>query len=75
MAINKRYYRTVFLGVAALGVLVWAAVEQFGITWQEVGSLFLGAVLVVMVVVAAAALGALVWVSLRRRLNRDRRED
>jgi alkylhydroperoxidase/carboxymuconolactone decarboxylase family protein YurZ len=49
-----------------MAALVWAAVDQFGITRQEIGELFLGVVLVVGLVIAAAALMVLLWVGLRR---------
>ena len=26
---NRRYYRTILLGIAAMGTLVWAAIDQF----------------------------------------------
>jgi len=63
---RRRFYRTTVLGVLAMAALVWAAVDQFGITRQEIGELFLGVVLVVGLVIAAAALMVLLWVGLRR---------
>jgi Mg/Co/Ni transporter MgtE len=59
------------LGVLALAALIWVAVEQFGIPHEEILSLFIASVLVLLVIVAAAAVGALLWVGLRR-LRRDR---
>ena len=63
---NRRYYRTILLGVFAMGGLVWVAMDQFGITREEIGGLFLGSLLVVVLVIAAAALVVGLWVALRR---------
>ena len=67
---NRRYYRTLFLGITAMAALVWVAMDQFGITRQEISQLFLGALLVVVVVIAAAALVVFLWVGLRKLLGR-----
>ena len=69
---QRRYYRTIFLGLAAMATLVWAAMDQFGISRREMTDLFLGAVLAVTVVIAAAAVVAVAWVVLRRLLSRSR---
>jgi hypothetical protein len=39
---SRRYYRTLILGLAALGVMVWTAVDQFGISRQEMTALLFG---------------------------------
>ena len=49
-----------------MAALVWAAVDQFGITREEIGQLFLGVVLGVALVIAAAALAVFLWIGLRR---------
>ncbi len=67
----RRYWRTVILGTLALGVLVWAAVEQFDVPIEEVQSLLLGTVLAVLLVIAAAGLFVLLWMGARRLLRRD----
>ncbi|MEP4484696.1 MAG: hypothetical protein ABJ013_03605 [Halioglobus sp.] len=67
----KRYRRTIFLGVLALGTLVWSAVDQFGIPMEEMIDLFLTTVLGVLSVIVVAAGVAAVWFSLRWLL-RDR---
>ena len=61
---NRRFYRTLLLGMAALGALVWMAMDQFGISCGEIGELFLGAVLAVGLVIGAAAVVVLLWVAL-----------
>ena len=69
---SRRYIRTVLLGVVAMAALVWMAVDQFGISRREISELFLGTVLVVGMVIAAAAVMALLWIGLRRLLSGPR---
>jgi len=63
---NRRFYVRILLGVLAMGALVWVAADQFGISRDEIGTLFLGVLLVVVSVIATAALVVGLWVSLRR---------
>lgn len=65
----KRYYRTLFLGLAALGALVWFAVDQFDIPWREMRELILLTVLAVAVVIVGAALCTGLWLGLRKFLQ------
>jgi hypothetical protein len=67
----RRYWRTIILGTLALGVLVWAAVEQFDVPIEEVRTLLLGTVLAVLLVIAAAGIFVLLWMGARRGLRRD----
>jgi hypothetical protein len=69
---NRRFYRTLFLGIAAMGSLVWMAMDQFGISRGEMGEMFLGAVLAVGLVIGAAGVAVLLWVGLRRLLSGSR---
>lgn len=55
-----------------MAALVWVAVDQFGISRREISELFLGTVLVVGMVIAAAAVMALLWIGLRRLLSGPR---
>ena len=71
---NRRYYRTVLLGVAALAALVWVAVDQFGIPWEEMLELFLATLMVVGLFIAAAGLFVGLWLGLRRLLQKKSRE-
>jgi hypothetical protein len=68
---SRRYYRTIVLGVLAMAALVWVAMEQFGISRQEMSGLFLGTLLVAAFVIASAAIVALLWIALRRLLRRN----
>lgn len=70
---GRRYYRTTLLGVVALGALIWVAVQQFQIAPRDVAELALGALLMVVLVIFAAALVALLWVWLRKLLRRGRK--
>ena len=67
---RQRYYRTTVLAVIAMGTLIWAAMDQFGISRQEMTELFFGAVLVVALVIVCAALTVLLWLGLRTLLRR-----
>ena len=67
---SRRYYRTMLLGLTAMAVLIWAAVDQFGISTEDVITLFLGAVLVTVVIVLCAGLFTVLWVLLRRLMHR-----
>lgn len=71
---NRKYYRTIFLGVAAMGTLVWAAVDQFGIPWRDMLALLLQSLLMLAAVIAAAAVCVALVVCLRRLLG-SRHED
>lgn len=67
---SRRFYRTVLLGVLAMAALVWVAVDQFGISREQITELFLGTVLVVAVVIALAGVLVALWMALRRVLQR-----
>ena len=68
---QRRYIRTIILGVLAMAALVWAAVEQFGIPLHEIAELFLATVIGVGAVIAASAVVMLLWLGLRRLMSRD----
>ena len=68
---SRRYYRTIILGVLAMASLIWVAMDQFGISQQEMIGLFLGSVLVTVGVIVFAALVALLWISIRKLLRRE----
>ena len=69
---HRRYLRTLVLGVLGLAALVWVAMDQFGISRQEMSDLFLWTVLVISVVIVVAALAVLVWMGLRKIARRRR---
>lgn len=70
---SRRYYRTVLLGLAAMGVLIWAAIDQFELSPQEMTELFLGTLWVMGGTIVLAAVFATLWIGLRRLLrSRDK---
>lgn len=68
---SRRYYRTIILGVLAMAALIWVAMDQFGISQQEMTGLFLGTVLVAVGVIVFAAVVALLWIGIRKLLRRE----
>jgi hypothetical protein len=63
---NRRYYRTIILGLAAMGLLIWTAMDQFDIAAEAMLGLFYGAVLVAGAAILFAAVVASLWIALRR---------
>lgn len=68
---SRRFHRTLFLAIAAMGALVWVVVEQFDISRDELAVLAAGAVLVVGAIILCAAILAGVWVALRKLTDED----
>lgn len=68
---TRKYYRTLFLGVAAMAALVWSAVDQFGIPWEEMLKLLLVTVAVIALVILVAAICVGLWVGLRKLLGKE----
>jgi hypothetical protein len=69
---TRRFRRTMVLGILCLAVLLWAAIDQFGVDPDEVMELALGSALAVLLVIIAAALFVALWLGLRRLLRRQR---
>lgn len=70
---NRRFLRTLLLGVAAMGVLVWVVTDQFDIDPRDMLRLFLGVLVASGLLMLAAAATALLW-TLLRRVRRRRGE-
>ena len=68
---SRRFYRSTGLGLAALGFFVWATVDQFGISLDEMTELFLGTLWVAVGIIALAAFLVSVLVGLRKLLQRS----
>ena len=66
---NRRFYRTLLLGVAALGTLIWSAIEQFGISQQEMVNLLVGTVIVAAGTIVLAGVCVGLWFGLRKLLG------
>jgi hypothetical protein len=67
---RRRYLRTTILGILAMAALLWAAVDQFGMSRERVLELLMTTLLVVAVIIVIAALGAGLWILLRRLFGR-----
>lgn len=68
---SRRFHRTLFLAIAAMGALVWVVVDQFDISRQELMVLFTGAVMVVGAIIVCGAILAGVWVALRKLTDEE----
>lgn len=71
---NRRYLRSVLMLVAAMGVMVWAAVDLFDIPIDEMRALFIGTALGVGGVIVAAAVILVLAVALRSLLSKSRQQ-
>ncbi len=58
--------RTPLLGLVALGMLLWMAIDQFDVPLYEIREMAIGAVLFVLLITVAALVMALVIGWLRR---------
>ncbi|NND67471.1 MAG: hypothetical protein HKN19_07790 [Halioglobus sp.] len=63
---SRRFHRTLFLAIAAMGALVWVVVDQFDISGDELAVLITGAVMVVAAIMVCAAILAGIWVALKK---------
>lgn len=63
---NRSFYRTLILGLIALGVLIWSAADQFDLSHQELAELFYGTLLIAAGTIITAALFAGLWIGLRK---------
>ncbi len=63
---SRRFHRTLFLAIAAMGALVWVVVDQFEISRQELAVLATGAFMVVGAIIVCGAILAGVWVALKK---------
>jgi len=63
---RRRFIRTVLLGVAALGTLLWAAVTQVGVPVERLWSQLLATLLALLLVMLAAIAGLLALLAARR---------
>lgn len=68
---SRRFYRTLLLGVAALGAMIWTAIDQFGISRQEMASLLVGTLIVAGGMIVLAGVCVAIWIGLRKLLGRN----
>ena len=64
-----RHKRTLFLGVLATCVFVWAAIDRFDVPAEEMAWLFVYCILGVLTTMLLAALTVAVFIGLRRLLG------
>ena len=69
---NRRFIRTVVLGVLAMSSLIWVAIDQFGLSRQEMLSLFYATVIGAVVIIGFAAIGVTLLNVLRKLRNQKR---
>ncbi|HEY7775828.1 MAG TPA: hypothetical protein VIC02_04730 [Kineobactrum sp.] len=67
---NRRYVRTTILGVAAMGALLWAAMDLFAIPGDTLLGFFMISLGIAAGVIVLAAAAAGVWILLRRLFRR-----
>ena len=67
---GRRFLRTILIGTFALAALVWMALDQFGVSSEEMLELLLATGIVVLLVILASAGVAALWIGLRRLLRR-----
>ncbi len=68
---NSRHRRSIIIGVAALGSMIWVASDQFGIPLENIAWMFAYTIAAALGVIVFAAVGAGVWILLRKLMNRD----
>jgi len=72
---NRRYVRTIVLGVLAMSSLIWAAIDQFGISPQVMLDLFIATAIGAGGIILAAAIVVALIVGVRKlsaRIRGDR---
>ncbi len=69
---NRRFIRTVVLGVLAMSSLIWVAIDQFGLSRQEMLNLFYVTAIAVGAVIGFAAVGVTLLNMLRKLRNHKR---
>lgn len=69
---NRRFIRTVILGVLAMSSLVWVAIDQFELSLEEMLSLFYATAIGVGVIIGFAAVGVALLNLLRKLRDKQR---
>lgn len=72
---RRSHARTVFLGICAMGVLLWASVYRFNVPVDVVKEYFLATLAAMGAVVLLAGLSALLILGIRQLLRRRREQD
>ncbi len=69
---NRRFIRTVILGVLAMSSLIWVATDQFELSVEEMLNLFYATVIGAGVIIGFAAIGVTLLNVLRKLRNQKR---
>ncbi len=69
---NRRFIRTVILSVLAMSSLIWVAIDQFGLSLDEMLSLFYATAIGAGVVIGFAAIGVTLLNVLRKLRGKQR---
>lgn len=69
---NRRFIRTVILGVLAMSSLIWVATDQFELSVEEMLSLFYVTAIAVGAVIGFAAIGVTL-LNVLRKLRKQKR--
>jgi hypothetical protein len=69
---NRRYLRSVLMLVAAMGVMVWTAVDLFSNPNADMRALFIGTAIGVGAVIVTAAVILMLVMALRRLITKSR---
>ena len=69
---NRRFIRTVVLGVLAMSSLIWVATDQFELSVEEMLNLFYVTAIAVGAVIGFAAIGVTLLNVLRKLRNQKR---
>jgi hypothetical protein len=68
---SRRFYRSLALSLAALGVLVWVVFDQFDVPQRDIMALVLGSLTLAAVTIVSAAVVAGLWIAVRKWKGRD----
>jgi hypothetical protein len=69
---NRRYLRSILMLVAAMGVMIWSAVDLFSIPIADMRALFIGTAVGVGAVIVTAAVILILVMALRRLITKNR---
>jgi hypothetical protein len=69
---NRRFIRTVILAVLAMSSLIWVAIDQFGLSPDEMLGLFYAIAIGAGVIIGFAAIGVTLLNMLRRLREKKR---
>ncbi len=72
---NRRYIRTIILAILAMSSLIWAAIDQFGISPQVMLDLFLATAIGAGGIIVAAGIIVAVGIGLKQLARASAKND